>query len=141
MMTGEPCPNQIPVGIRTGIGLMTETVTGIAQDPSASYLVANELIQANTLFSVSAGAAITREKSKAGADLKAHYTSIQNMSNDKKCQYTFRSSTSPTHETYWILPQPDVITISEQGISKSLKTAFQNRSELIDEGHIAQHTC
>ena len=115
-ITGEPCPNQIPTALRTGIGIVTTTRTGLELDPAANYLVAKDLIPADTLFSVFGGAATIRENSKPGRELRGIYSSIQNSRTDRKCQYTFRSCIVSPDEAYWILPPPDIETISRQNI-------------------------
>jgi hypothetical protein len=49
-------------------------------------------------------------------------------------------------EVYWVIPQPDISTISGykstsgQGISASLKRALKKHSPLVGLGHIAQHS-
>jgi hypothetical protein len=65
-MSGEPCPNQIPVVLRTGIDIRTTTKTVLDLDPTTNYLVAKELIPSDTLFSVLRGTVIIRENSKQG---------------------------------------------------------------------------
>ena len=140
-ITGEPCPNQIPTALRTGFGIVTTTRTGFELDPTANYLVTNDLVPTGTLFSVFGGAAIIRENSKPGRELRGVYRSIQNSQTDRKCQYTFRSSTGSPDEAYWILPPPDVETISRQAISGSLKRALQQCSPLIGSDHLDQHSC
>jgi hypothetical protein len=90
-------------------------------DPATNYLVSKELIPADTLFSVFGGAVIVRENSTQGKKLCEHYRHIQNSQTDRKCQYTFRSTTGSPDEDYWILPPPDAQTISRQTISGSLK--------------------
>ena len=139
-ITGEPCPNQIPTAIRTGFGITTTTRKGFELDPAANYLVTNDLVPAGTLFSGFGGAAIIRENSKPGRELRGVYRSIQNSQTDRKCQYTFRSSTGSPDEAYWILPPPDIETISGQNIPTSLKRALREHSLLIGSGHIAQHS-
>ena len=140
-ITGEPCPNQIPTALRTGTGIGTTTKTSFDLDLAANYLVAKDLIPAGTLFSVFGGAAIIRENSKPGRELRETYSHIQNSQTDRKCQYTFRASTGSPDEIYWVLPTPDIETISGHGISGSLRGALQQRSPLIGSGHIAQHSC
>jgi hypothetical protein len=91
------------------------------------------------------GAAIINEKSIPGAELRKTYSSIQNSQAEHTCQYTFRSGLSQD-EVYWIIPQPDISTISGykttsgQGISASLKRALKKHSPLFGLGHIAQHS-
>ena len=135
-ITGQPCPNQIPTAIRTGFGITTTTRKGFELDPAANYLVTNDLVPAGTLFSVFGGAAIIGENSKPGRELRTVYRSIQNSQTDRKCQYTFRSSTGSPDEAYWILPPPDIETISGQNIRTSLKRALREHSLLIGSGHI-----
>ncbi len=60
-LIGEQCPNQIPTALRTGMGISTETGTGVVWDPTANYLIAKDAIPTNTLFSVFGGAAIINE--------------------------------------------------------------------------------
>ncbi len=112
-MPEEPCPNQIPPDIRTGIDAKTETRTGTNYDPEANYLVAKALIPADTLFSVFGEAVIVREQSTAGRELRRHYTSIQKTGN--KCQYTFRATPGSKDEYYWVIPQQDVDTRFAEG--------------------------
>jgi hypothetical protein len=89
-MIGEQCPNQIPTALRTGIDIGTTTRTGIEWDQAANYLIAKDVIPADTLFSVFGGAVIIKEKSIPGTELRETYTSIQNSQGEQKCQYTFR---------------------------------------------------
>ena len=144
-LTGEQCPNQIPVALRTAIGIGTTTGTGIELDPAANYLVAKDLIPTDTLFSVFGGAVIIKEKSKPGKELRDIYSSIQNSKTGQKCQYTFRSWLTQD-EVYWVIPQPDIVTISGHksisghGISTSLKKTLKKHSPLVGSGHIAQHS-
>ena len=145
-LIGEQCPNQIPAALRTGTDISTETGTGVVWDPTANYLIAKDTIPTNTLFSAFGGAAIIKEKSIPGAELRKTYSSIQNSQAEHKCQYTFRSGLSQD-EVYWVIPQPDISTISGykstsgQGISAQLKKALKKRSPLFGLGHIAQHSC
>jgi hypothetical protein len=145
-LIGEQCPNQIPAALRTGTDISTETGTGVVWDPTANYLIAKDTIPTNTLFSVFGGAAIINEKSIPGAELRKTYSSIQNSEAEHKCQYTFRSGLSQD-EVYWVIPQPDISTISGykstsgQGISAPLKRALKKHSPLVGLGHIAQHSC
>jgi hypothetical protein len=79
-------------------GTMTQPGPGSADrngdrrglDPATNYLVAKELIAADTLFSVFGGAVIIRENSTQGKELCEHYRHIQNSQTDRKCQYTFQ---------------------------------------------------
>ncbi len=139
-LTGEQCPNQIPSVLRTGIDIGTTTGTGVEWDPAANYLVAKDIIPTDTLFSVFGGAVIIKEKSTPGKELREIYSNIQNSQAEQKCQYTFRSWFSQD-EVYWVIPQPDILTISGHGISTSLKKTLQKHSPLIGSGHIAQHSC
>ena len=142
---GEQCPNQIPAALRTGIDIGTTTRTGVEWDPAANHLIAKDVIPTDTLFSVFGGAAIIKEKSIPGTEVRETYSSIQNSQTEQKCQYTFRSGLSQD-EVYWVIPQPDIVTISGHksisghGISTALKKALQKHSPLVGSGHISQHS-
>jgi hypothetical protein len=139
-------PQPDPDSTENRIDIGTTTRTGVEWDPAANYLIVKDTIPTNTLFSVFGGAAIIKEKSIPGTELRETYSSIQNSQAEQKCQYTFRSGLSQD-EVYWVIPQPDIVTISGHksisghDISTALKKTLQKHSPLVGSGHIAQHSC
>jgi len=88
---GDPCPNQLPVWMRTGEGGPTAPGKGLLQDVEATYLRTTKDVPEDTFLAAFGETAIIRVSERAGQQLELLYEQIRKSSSLKKCQYTVKA--------------------------------------------------
>jgi hypothetical protein len=138
---GDPCPNQVPEWMRTGVNDPTEVGRGLVHDPADTYLKTKQGVPKYTFLAAFGEASIIRASEQEGVQLGILYDQIQKSESLDKCQYTVKTPMGTPTNHFWIIPQPDKAVLLTRDPPAELIQALSNPSTLQGHGHMAQHSC
>ena len=138
---GDPCPNQVPEWMRTGVNDPTGVARGLIQDPAVTYLKTTQGVPKDTFLAAFGEASIIRASEPEGVQLGTLYDQIQKSHSLDKCQYTVKAPMGTPTDHFWIIPKPDKDILLTRGPPAKLVQALSNPSILQGHGHMAQHSC